>query len=39
MAAGGGLAAWAEQSGRHRLGETVRAGLRFAFYGRLSTED
>jgi len=35
----GGLAAWAERSGRRRAEETGRGGLRFAFYGRVSTED
>ena len=36
----GGLAAWAERSGRRRgAEETGREGLRFAFYGRVSTED
>ncbi len=34
-----GLAAWAEQSGRRRAGAPVRGGLRFVFYGRVSTED
>ena len=34
-----GLAAWAEGTGRHRAGNAVRDGLRFAFYGRVSTED
>jgi len=39
MTADGGLAAWAERSGR-RLGEgPAGGGLRFAFYGRVSTED
>jgi hypothetical protein len=36
---GGGLAAWAEASGRRRPGGPVHGGLRFAFYGRVSTED
>ena len=35
----GGLAAWAERSGRRRAEGTGRGGLRFAFYGRVSTED
>src|SRR5690242_12403093 len=43
-AAGGGLAAWAERSalrrsGRPPAGRPVRGGLRFVFYGRVSTED
>jgi len=39
LAAGaGGLVAWAEESGR-RAGGPARGGLRFAFYGRVSTED
>ncbi|MCW2931883.1 MAG: recombinase family protein [Actinomycetia bacterium] len=36
---GGGLAAWAERSGRRRAEGTGRGALRFAFYGRVSTED
>jgi site-specific DNA recombinase len=36
---GGGLAAWAERSDRRRAGVPGREGLRFAFYGRVSTED
>src|SRR5215813_12091910 len=40
LAAGGdGLVAWAVRSGRPRTGRPVRGGLRFAFYGRVSTED
>jgi DNA invertase Pin-like site-specific DNA recombinase len=35
----GGLAAWAERSGRRRAEGTGCDGLRFAFYGRVSTED
>jgi len=35
----GGLVAWAEASGRRRPGAPVRGGLRFVFYGRVSTED
>ena len=31
--------AWAEESGHRRAGGPVRGGLRFAFYGRVSTED
>jgi hypothetical protein len=39
-AAGGfGLAAWAEASGRQRASGQARGGLRFVFYGRVSTED
>jgi len=34
-----GLVAWAERSGRQRTGRPARGGLRFAFYGRVSTED
>ena len=33
------LVLWAERSGRRRATERHRAGLRFAFYGRVSTED
>jgi hypothetical protein len=36
---GGRLAAWVERSGRRRGEGTGREGLRFAFYGRVSTED
>src|ERR1700722_6967639 len=39
MTADGGLAAWAERSGRRGDGRPSRAALRFAFYGRVSTED
>jgi site-specific DNA recombinase len=40
LAAGaGGLVAWAEGSGRRRAGGPARGGLRFAFYGRVSTEN
>ena len=35
----GGLAAWAERSGRRRAEGAGCEGLRFAFYGRVSTED
>jgi hypothetical protein len=35
----GGLAAWAERSGRRRPGAQAQGCLRFAFYGRVSTED
>ena len=31
--------AWAQRTGRCQAGEPVRVGLRFAFYGRVSTED
>ena len=33
------LAAWAERTGRRRAGVAARGGLRFALYGRVSTED
>ena len=33
------LASWAERSGRRRAAEPARGELRFAFYGRVSTED
>jgi site-specific DNA recombinase len=39
MTADCGLAAWAERSGRQRLGGPARGSLRFVFYGRVSTED
>ena len=39
MTADGGLAAWAEASGRWRAEGHERGALRFAFYGRVSTED
>jgi site-specific DNA recombinase len=35
----GGLAAWAERSVHRRDGVPARGALRFAFYGRVSTED
>jgi site-specific DNA recombinase len=35
----GGLVAWAEASGQRRTSEHAGGGLRFAFYGRVSTED
>jgi site-specific DNA recombinase len=38
-AGGDGLVAWAARSGRPHAGGPVRGGLRFAFYGRVSTED
>jgi hypothetical protein len=34
-----GLAAWAEGTGRRRAARQDQGGLRFAFYGRVSTED
>src|SRR5487761_1751025 len=39
MTADGGLAAWAEASGRRRASGGASGELRFAFYGRVSTED
>jgi hypothetical protein len=39
MSTSGGLAAWAEASGHLRATGPVGGGLRFAFYGRVSTED
>src|SRR5437879_4183018 len=33
------LLAWAERSGSRSVAEPRRRGLRFAFYGRMSTED
>jgi len=39
MTAGGRLAAWAEASGRWQGSRHAHGGLRFAFYGRVSTED
>jgi len=38
-AGGDALAAWARSTGRRGAGEPGRGGLRFAFYGRVSTED
>src|ERR1700687_3043890 len=38
-AGGDVLALWAERTGRRRAGVQGRGGLRFAFYGRVSTED
>ena len=38
-AGGDGLVAWAARSGSPPAGRPVRGGLRFAFYGRVSTED
>jgi len=37
--AGDALTLWAERSGRRRGAEPARGALRFAFYGRVSTED
>jgi site-specific DNA recombinase len=37
--AGDALVLWAERSGCRRAAEPVRGGPRFAFYGRVSTED
>src|SRR6266700_8192828 len=34
-----GLVAWAEKSGHNRPGGLEQGGLRFVFYGRVSTED
>ena len=39
MTADGGLAAWTERSGLRRAVRTGHGSLRFAFYGRVSTED
>jgi site-specific DNA recombinase len=39
MCADGGLAAWAQRSRRRCPGGPARGCLRFAFYGRVSTED
>ena len=36
---GAGLVEWAARTGRRREVEPGRDGLRFAFYGRVSTED
>jgi hypothetical protein len=33
------LAAWAERTGRGQVRAECRGGLRFAFYGRVSTEE
>jgi hypothetical protein len=38
-ARGGGLAAWAEAAGHRNGRRDAGGGLRFAFYGRVSTED
>jgi len=38
-AGGDALVLWAERSGHRRVSELRRGGLRFAFYGRVSTED
>ena len=34
-----GLLAWAERTGRRQTAQPGRGALRFAFYGRVSTED
>jgi site-specific DNA recombinase len=39
LRAGTGWAAWAARSGRPEHRGRVRGGLRFVFYGRVSTED
>jgi site-specific DNA recombinase len=39
MTPDGGLAGWAERAGRRRAPGNDSGGLRFAFYGRVSTED
>jgi site-specific DNA recombinase len=39
MGVDGGLEAWAGRIGRGRPGSSSRGCLRFAFYGRVSTED
>jgi site-specific DNA recombinase len=36
---GDALVAWVERSGSQRASEPCKGGLRFAFYGRVSTED
>src|SRR5713226_234255 len=36
---GDGLLAWAERTGHRPAADQRRGGLRFAFYGRVSTED
>jgi site-specific DNA recombinase len=36
---GDGLLAWAQRTGRGPATDPGRGGLRFAFYGRVSTED
>ena len=38
-AGGDALVQWPERTGRRRAGVPGRGGLRFAFYGRVSTED
>jgi len=35
----GSLLAWAERTGRRQAAQPGRGALRFAFYGRVSTED
>jgi len=39
VTADGMLAAWAGQPRRRQVGDRAPGGLRFAFYGRVSTED
>jgi hypothetical protein len=39
QAGGDTLMLWAERSGHRRISELRPGGLRFAFYGRVSTED
>ena len=39
QAGGHQLALWAERTGRRRAAEPVRGDLRFAFYGRVPTDD
>jgi hypothetical protein len=39
MTVDGGLACWAATSGKWRTAGHARGKLRFAFYGRVSTED
>jgi site-specific DNA recombinase len=39
MTASGALARWAETSARRGTGGPIHGGLRFVFYGRVSTED
>ena len=38
-AGGDALTVWAERTGRRKAAEPGGGGLRFAFYGRVSTED
>lgn len=39
LAGGDALALWAERTGSRRAAASGRGGVRFAFYGRVSTED